>query len=389
MAVNTQAFTTLVQNAVSSITGRAAQLVDTTVGSVLRVLAEAFAAQLLWIQSLIMQVLATTRASTSTGSDLDTWMADYGLTRLPAVPATGLATFARYTDTLPAYVTPTASLNSDSTVSGTAAIESSDGTQLYGILTDTGNACWNATLGQYVIPGGTASANLPIICMTPGSAGNAAASQINTLASALPGIDTVTNAATLTNGEDAETDAAFRARFVLFLGALSDATMVAVENAVLSVQDGVSCVVVENTDYTTGNEVLGEFYVVVDDGSGDPASGFLTLVYNAVNAVRPLAVQFSVHGPTLVTANVSMTLTLAAGYDPTTTATAVEAAISAYISALGLGNGLPYSRLSQIAYGVSAGITNVTSVLLNSGTSDLPAVNKDTIKPGTITASVA
>lgn len=387
--ITTQSFTILVQNMVTAIQGRASRLVDVTVGSILRALSEAFAAQLMWQQALAMQILATTRASSSNGADLDSWMADYGLERLLAVATTGPATFGRFTYTEPAYITPTATLNANGTVNGTAAVESADGTQLYGILTVTGNAYWNAGLGQYVIPASTPGINIPIVAMTPGAAGNAGAGVINTLASALPGIDTVSNGSTFANGMDAESDTAFRARFQLYLASLEKATMTAVIEAIQSVKNGTTCNVVEGLDYATNTARAGYFYGVVDDGSGAPGSGFLTSVYNAVDVVRPLGTVFEIHGPNLVTADIAMTVELAAGYDGPTEQAAIEAALNAYVSALGLGKGLPYTRLPQIAYDASAGVLNVTGVSLNSGISDIAPVAKNSIKPGTISVSIA
>ena len=54
------------------------------------------------------------------------------------------------------------------------------------------------------------------------------------------------------------------------------------------------------------------------------------------------------------------------------------------LNGLQLGVSLPYSQLASIAYDV-AGVTNVTSVLLNSGTADLAATAKQRIVAGTMT----
>ena len=84
MALQLQNFSTLVSNAAAAVQGAAVQLVDLTVGSTLRAILEANASMALWLQWLIVQVLQTTRAATSLGSDLDSWMADFAFARLPA-----------------------------------------------------------------------------------------------------------------------------------------------------------------------------------------------------------------------------------------------------------------------------------------------------------------
>jgi uncharacterized phage protein gp47/JayE len=104
MQLSLQTFSTLVQNMAASVQSAASQAFDVTVGSVVRAILEANASVALWMQWLILQVLQSTRAATSNGADLDTWMADFTLTRLPAVAATGNVTFSRYTATMPALV---------------------------------------------------------------------------------------------------------------------------------------------------------------------------------------------------------------------------------------------------------------------------------------------
>jgi hypothetical protein len=47
---------------------------------------------------------------------------------------------------------------------------------------------------------------------------------------------------------------------------------------------------------------------------------------------------------------------------------------------------LPYTQLASIAYDV-AGVSNVTGILLNSGTSDLAATAKQKILAGTVSVS--
>src|SRR3954468_22547782 len=104
MQLSLRTFNTLVQDMAAAVQAGAAQLLDLTSGSTLRAVIEADASVALWMQWLILQVLRTTRAATSTDVDLDSWMADYSLTRLPPVPATGVVTFSRFTPSIAAFV---------------------------------------------------------------------------------------------------------------------------------------------------------------------------------------------------------------------------------------------------------------------------------------------
>lgn len=371
MAITTQDFTTLVRNQVAAIQGAAAALVDLTVGSILRAVVEANAAVVLWLQGLILQVLAITRAATSSGADLDSWVGDFGVTRLAATFSTGLVTFSRFTATLQAVV-----------LVGTK-VQSSDGTQSYAVTLDATNPAYSATLGGYVLAAGVASINVPVQALAGGTGGNAVIGGINTLGQAIAGVDTATNSAAFTNGADAESDANLRTRFIAWVASLSKATKSAIGFAITSLKTGVSYALVENQAYG-GATQYGYFYVVVDDGTGFPTGTFLSTVSNAVDAVRPFTSTFGVFAPVVLTANIAMTITTAAGYDHTATALLVKTAIQNYINALVLGQSLSFSRLAQVAYDASPGVTNVTGVTLNSATADLAATSQQVIKAGTV-----
>jgi uncharacterized phage protein gp47/JayE len=92
MKLSLKGFTQIIQDMSAALQSSATALVDVSVGSVIRAIFEANASVALWMQWLILQILQTTRASTSVGGDLDSWMLDFGLTRLPAGASTGIVT---------------------------------------------------------------------------------------------------------------------------------------------------------------------------------------------------------------------------------------------------------------------------------------------------------
>lgn len=374
MAIITKNFTTLVQDQVAAIQSGAKALVDLTVGSILRSIVEANASIQLWLQGLILQLLAITRAATSTGSDLDSWVGDFGLTRTAAVAASGTVTFARFTPTNQALI-PIG-----------ATVQTGDGSQKYTVTVDTTNGAYSAGQSGYVVGAGVTSLNVPVLAVTAGAAGNAQVGQVSTLNSPISGIDTVTNASTFTSGADAETDAALRTRFINYIASLSKATKSAIGNAITSLRAGLSYSFVENTTYA-GATQYGYFYVVVDDGTGAPSGTLLTSVSNAIDAVRPVTSTFGVFAPVVQNASVVMTATIASGYDPVATKALITAALKTYINSLALGQSLTYSRLAQIAYDASPGVTNVTAVTLNGGTSDLAATVQQVVKWSSVTVN--
>jgi uncharacterized phage protein gp47/JayE len=372
-SLSTLDFTAIVRNTVTAVQSLVSALINLTIGSVLRAIMEANAAVILWLQGLITYVLTLTRFATSKGSDADSWGADFTYPRLPAKAATGSVTFSRFTNTAQAVVpfnTP---------------LQTTDGTQSFFVTVDSTNAAYNATLGGYVIAASVSSVTVPVQAVNAGTGGNVLANSITSIGQGISGVDLVTNASAFENGIDAETDAAYYARFPLYLASLSKATDAAIRSAVASVQQGLQLTVTANYDYN-GTYDPGFFYVVVDDGSGTPSDILLGSVGTAINAVVALGIRFAVFAPIVVTANVGMTITSAAGLDHATVVGAVGVALQNFINTLPLGVGLPYTQVASIAYGV-AGVTNVSAVLLNSGTSDLAATAKEVIKAGTVSVA--
>jgi uncharacterized phage protein gp47/JayE len=371
MILSLQNFTTLVRNMVSATQGACAQLLDLTVGSVLRATLEASASIGLWMQWLILLLLQTTRLATSYGADVDSWVGDFTLTRLPATAATGPVTFSRFTPTGAALV-PVG-----------AQVKTADGTQIFTVIADAANAAYSATLGGYQLAAGTASVNATVQAQNAGAQGNVQVGQISLIASAISGVDTVTNSTPFTNGVDAESDAALRARFVNFINTRSLATKQAIGYAISSVQQGLTWTIAENV-LPDGTSQMGNFVVTVDDGSGAPSASLLSAVETAADAARPIGSTFSVQGPTIVTANISLTLTTSPASNKGSLVGPVANAIEAWVNALPIGAVLPYSRIAALAYGVDQTISDVTLVLVNGGTADIGGGPTQAVKVGTL-----
>jgi uncharacterized phage protein gp47/JayE len=377
-----QTFTGLVQQFAAAAQGSAIALLDFTVGSISRALAEGCASIALWLQWIAVQILQMTRAATSQGAALDSWMADFSLTRLPAVPAVGPVTFSRFTPSASALV-PVG-----------AQVKTADGSRIFAVIVDTSNSLWNAAQNGFFIPAGTASGTCTVQDVTTdsggnlsvGSAGNVSAGAISLLASAIPGIDTVTNPVAFTNGIDAETDAAFRARFANYIQTRSLATDSAVAYAIQSVQQGLQFTIQENVTPGGAGE-MGNFVVTVDDGSGNPPSSLLSEVYAAVNGVRPVGSTFTVQGPGDLSANIAFTLTTNPISNKPNLVGPLTTAIDTYIDTLPVGATLAFTRLAAVIYGVDPSITNVTNLQINSGTSDIVPTQSQVVKAGTVVIS--
>jgi uncharacterized phage protein gp47/JayE len=374
MQLSLQNFTTLMQNMSAAVQAAASQLLDLTVGSTLRAILEANASIALWMQWLILLVLQNTRAATSTGSDLDSWMADFGLSRLSAVAATGVVTVSRFTVIGTALV-PVGAL-----------VRTSDGTQTFVVSTDVTNPNWGAAQNGYVMPATAATMNVPVVAQVAGSGGNVQPGAITLLASAIPGIDAVNNTVAFENGVDAESDAAFRSRFQNYINSRSRATVLAVGYAVTSIQQGLLYAIQENQN-PDGSPRMGSFVVTVDDGSGYPSTTLLSTVQAAVDAVRPVGSIFTVQPPVVTAVNVTLTLTVAGNTTSAQLAGSVSTALTSFINALPIGALLPFSRISQIAYTASSAVVNVTQVALNGYAADITPPANGVVKVGLVTVN--
>ncbi|UZO91777.1 baseplate J/gp47 family protein [Roseomonas mucosa] len=347
----------------------AGQALDFSVGSILRALAEATGAVALWLQAMILKVLAMTRLATSTGDDADSFVVDFGMTRLPAAFAQGEVTLSRFTPTAAAFV-PVGAL-----------VRTADGSASY--VVTTGGTGYDSDAGGYTIPAGTASLTVPVIAVTQGTSTNVAAGTVSLLASAISGVDTVVNQAAISGGAPAETDAAMRARFVAYLASLSKATRAAIGYTVSQVQSGLTYNIIEGED-AAGLERQAHFTVVVDDGTGAPSQALLNRVGDAVEAVRGLGISFEVVAVSPVAANVSLSITTATGASHVVSVATVADAIESYIDSLGIGQTLSYLRLAQVAFAADPNVTAISGLLLNGSTSDLAVTSRQVARAGTV-----
>ena len=368
MQLRLQDFATVVAGAAASVQAASRALVDLSVGSVLRAVLEANAAVALWLQWLILQVQSMTRAATSEGADLDSWMGDFALARLPAVAAQGQVRFARFATTEAV------------TVPAGALVRTADAALGFVVRQDSAHPAWNMAAAGYVMGAGVGSVTVPVAAQSPGSSGNVQPGSITLIADALAGVDTVANDAALLGGLDGESDAALRLRFRDYLASRSRATPVAVGYAVASLRQGMRWYIAEGVG-------TGQFVVTVDDGSGAPPAGLLADAASAIEAVRPVGTSFAVQPPSISVANVALAITSAPGAVHVAVAATVQVAIYAHIAGLGIGQALAWSRLTQLAYGADPTVINVSGVLLGGGSADLSPGPAGVVRPGSIVVS--
>jgi phage-related baseplate assembly protein len=306
---------------------------------------EADASQATVLQWMAVNVINFARASTSSGSDLDSWMADFGFTRLGASFATGTVTFSTAVDATQLIYIPVGTI----VQTPGAAIQ-------YQVVADNSQPTFNASKQAYYIPIGFTSCNVTVTSLVAGSSYNVQATMLSQLASTIFGISSTSNLSAIDDGTNAETDVAFRARFVDYINSLSKATETAIYEALISIETSLKVALFENvqaignppTGFT--NPYLGNIVALVDDGSGAPSTNLLAACTNAVAATVAFGIMYQVLPPAVVHPAIVVNIRIAA--NPTETTAVIESnvaiAIINYINALPIGSTIWLNKLIQI-----------------------------------------
>lgn len=371
-SITWQGLTSFVQNQVAAVQAAATSIIDATVGSVTLAWTQATSGVALWLQAQIIQVLALTRAATSNGPDLDSFYADFDFFRLPATFATTPATFGRFTNTAQAVI-PAGTAIEGQAPTGGYLISTGPGGVQFMVMADTTNAAYSPSLGAYVIPPGTSTITVPVMAVVAGTGGNVLANTIQSFVQGIPYVDYCTNGAQVTDGVAAESDPDFRARFPQYLASLATADEDAIVSAIQGVQQNIQYLLVANFDYPGTTADNGNFFAIIDDGSGSPPSSLLTAVNNAIDAVRGFTIRYQgSYAPTLVTPPIALNIRVAAGFVSATVEAAVQAAIVVAV------NAVPLEALTLFADLIAEAATSVpgcTAVQLSSIT--INGVNGD------------
>lgn len=244
----------------------------------------------------------------------------------------------------------------------------------YGLVGDSASLGTQWSLPVSVtIPGG-GSINVTATCIDPGAI-TAAAGTLTVMLTPTAGWQSVTNAANASPGQPVETDAQLRARQALSTQNAAQSVVGAVYGA-LSNLTGVSAVSYdENTGSTAdANGVPGHSIAfVVEGGSvqdivdtigskkgvGCGTYGTTSGVWTDPTTGVAYTINYSV--PTLKTILVAITVKALTGYS-SAIGTSLKTAIANYISALGIGEDVSFTRIyvpAQLAgpYGIAAAAT--------------------------------
>jgi uncharacterized phage protein gp47/JayE len=362
----------LVQNWINAYAAETGVTPNLQPGNIALAYAYADAGQAESLQYMAQVVINFARASTSTGADLDSWMADFGFPRLPAGYAGGTVTFS----------TPVP-LTVNALVPVGAVISTPGGAISYQVIADTTQAAYSVSLNAYVLIAGDTSMNATAQALVAGASYNVQAGQLTQIQATIYGIAAVTNASAIQNGSAAESDTSFRARFVLYINSLSKGTQQAIQAAIEATGGvGLKVALFENVQ-AVGNPPTsfnspypGNFVALIDNGTGSPPSGLLSTIYTALFAnVRAFTISYQILPPYV--SHPSIVTTIRVNPDSTeatgTVQANVQAALVAYINALPIGGTLWISDLIDTIINADPNVEAIEdgSTKINDSTSSL------------------
>jgi uncharacterized phage protein gp47/JayE len=197
-----------------------------------------------------------------------------------------------------------------------------------------------------------------------GTAYNVSSATIVVLEDTIAGVDTVTNALAATGGVDAETDIAYKNRFQAYVEGLGRSNLAGLTAGALSVEGITSVSIVEL--FPPVSDVNVDLYI--DDGSsGGVSTAKVTEVQDVIDGdgteenpgYRAAGINVVVKKPSVVSQNISATLSVISGVDTDQLESDVIDALTAYVNTLSVGEDIIYNELIASIMGVY-GVSNVS-----------------------------
>lgn len=254
-----------------------------------------------------------------------------------------------------------------------------------------------------VIPAGNTFADIFVVAQTAGVLGNIPVSTPFMLTPNIAPFVSASNAAALANGADAETDAEQEVRFQAFIQSLQRGTVAAIGygagQAIVTDSNGLvlervfSESVIE--PYLADNaQPISLVEVYLHNGS-TPASSALIAAANkiiygyydangvAVPGYKAAGVVVNVYPAVEVPVNVTGRITVAAGFDAPTLASAAQGVMSGYLANLKIGQTAIASELVALVMGIEG----VVDFNMSAPSGNTTATNKQKVTPGAMTVT--
>lgn len=272
---------------------------------------ETLAGEIYSVEAAVEWLHRETFPQTASGKQLELRAAEHGVTRKPAVTASGVLTFGRsaplwFPATIPA---------------GTVCATSGQGAARY------------VTTADATLETGKLSVDAPAQAVEAGAAGNALAGTVNVLAAPPSSVESVINNADFSGGEDAENDGMLRSRLLNRCAQPGNGT-----NAAWYRQLALGCDGIHSASVVPRANGAGTVAVYLG-GAGTTASGdAVSHVKALLSAKKEICVDVDVEPAKEIPVDLVCTVAAKPGYAPGAAVTAAENAVRGYFSLLGVGD---------------------------------------------------
>ena len=273
------------------------------------------------ICSAVDWLKSQTFAQSAQEQQLDLRAQERGLTRKPPIAAKGTLTFRRSTPLWYSAGIP----------AGTVCTTIGD-TPLHFITTQ-----------EAILPQGELSVEVPAKAEQGGRSGNTQPGTITMMVTPPPAIESVTNLAAFTGGEDSESDGELRARLMQSYAGMSNGTNASFYREFALKYDGVHSAGVvprENGAGTVGVYLAGR--------GGVPSQEVVTLVQRDLNGLREINVAVTVAAALAVPVNINITVIPAEHVGMDEARAACEQAIEDYFNAICVGEPVILAALGAL-----------------------------------------
>lgn len=262
---------------------------------------------------------AQTSAKTATGAQLEMRAGERGLSRKPAAAASGTLTFGR----------GTALWFGASIPKGTVCASSGVGAARY------------VTTQDATLPQGGLSVDVPAAAEEAGAAGNANSATVTVLVTPPASIETVTNPAAFTGGEDAESDDSLRARLLANCAAPANGT-----NAAWYRQAAVACDGIHSANVVPRANGVGTAAVYLGGKGAAPSAAQVQAVSDMLDAAKEINVDVTVRAAGTVAVDVACTVKNGGAGTDAAMVTACRQAILDYFGGLEVGEAAALSAMT-------------------------------------------
>jgi uncharacterized phage protein gp47/JayE len=372
MALPTLTYNQFLANITSALASQ--KITNLRAGSTAFAFAQAMSAMGISLQQLMVHVANITRLATSYGADVDSYVGDFGMKRLPAITTQGQV-FATRTISGSTLIVP---------VTG-AVCQTSINQIQFQLIGDSSQPNYNTSDNSYIYGPNDTSISMTAQAITNPLTLGIAANTLTQIVSGFVGVNSITNPLPFTNGMPAESDIQLKIRFVEFIGSLAQATETAIEYAINTVQQGLTFKLIETLTFG-GAPYPGGFTVVVDDGTGNISSALLAAITTAILPVRAAGIVFQVFAPTNVPINVNCAVAALPGYSQSALEAQVESNIAAFINTLGVGVNCGIVNVGAIIQN-TPGVMEYSGLTLNGGTTDIDIALTQLARAGSITVT--